>query len=699
LERKAVSGIMLTILLIGMLTLAFNIQPVKAEETVYIRPDGTVYPSTAPISRVGDVYTFTDNIYDSIVVQRDNIVIDGAGYTIQGTGAWGSKGIDLSTRENVTIQNMKIKTFWAGIGLYYASNNSIIGNNITNNNVCGVKLYFSSFNTITGNNIVNTAFYGIDVERSSNNTLSGNTMADNSLSIFLRESANNNIIAKNNITNGASGINLQRSNNNTIFENNIEANNGMGIWLSECSNNIISANDLTSNWCGLGLFKSSLNTVSGNDIKNNNFGGVYLAPLSSENIFYHNNFMNNIRQVYIETSGYTNFWDDGYPSGGNYWSDYTVRYPSAQELDGSGIWDTPYVIDENNQDNYPLMNPWTPTPPVITATVDIDPDTLNLRSRGKWITAYIQLLEGYTAAIKYVDGINADKPVDHGWSTDPMKELTYLYECKKTYSLRRIEWYTDWGFGAFTIRFREDVDGRPGEVLREVTFQLSGTSGFQGADFASSYPVTAGSRYWVGFYSEQETGSHFALSGDTIKYYIDWDLDGVWDVGPETWLSPMIKFYVEEIVPPDIDAATIMLNGTILPVLDPKYSFVTNSSEYLVDHNNDGVLERMVKFNRTEVSELTLSKGIMTGNVTLTITGQLTDGTAFEGSDRVQVRMPGDVNIDGKVDIRDIAFAAIAFGSYPTHLRWNYIADENEDNKIDIKDIALIAKNFGKTYP
>jgi len=61
----------------------------------------------------------------------------------------------------------------------------------------------------------------------------------------------------------------------------------------------------------------------------------------------------------------TNIWDNGYPSGGNYWSDYEERYPDAEELESSGLWDTPYVIDENNQDNYPLMEPWSPLPSTI----------------------------------------------------------------------------------------------------------------------------------------------------------------------------------------------------------------------------------------------------------------------------------------------------------------------------------------------
>ena len=57
----------------------------------------------------------------------------------------------------------------------------------------------------------------------------------------------------------------------------------------------------------------------------------------------------------MATDDSNGIWDNG--EDGNYWSDYEERYPDAKELDGSGVWDTPYVIDENNQDNYPLMNP------------------------------------------------------------------------------------------------------------------------------------------------------------------------------------------------------------------------------------------------------------------------------------------------------------------------------------------------------
>jgi hypothetical protein len=65
----------------------------------------------------------------------------------------------------------------------------------------------------------------------------------------------------------------------------------------------------------------------------------------------------------------------------------------------------------------------------------------------------------------------------------------------------------------------------------------------------------------------------------------------------------------------------------------------------------------------------------------------------------VKIKMLGDVNGNNRIDITDIAMAALAFGSYPDHPRWNPQADINQDNIVDIRDLALIAINFGKTEP
>jgi hypothetical protein len=63
----------------------------------------------------------------------------------------------------------------------------------------------------------------------------------------------------------------------------------------------------------------------------------------------------------------------------------------------------------------------------------------------------------------------------------------------------------------------------------------------------------------------------------------------------------------------------------------------------------------------------------------------------------IQIRLLGDINGDGKVDIKDLAIAAKAFGSYVGSPTYNPDADVNQDGVIDIRDLAIIAKNFGKS--
>jgi len=122
LKRKIAIGILLTLVLTSIATLTFDIQPAKASGTIYIKADGSVEPSTANITSVDNVtYYFTDNNYDEIVVERNNRVVDGAGYTVQGTGAFLSEGIDLSSRSNVTVKNTTIRNVYLGIYFELAS--------------------------------------------------------------------------------------------------------------------------------------------------------------------------------------------------------------------------------------------------------------------------------------------------------------------------------------------------------------------------------------------------------------------------------------------------------------------------------------------------------------------------------------------------------------------------------------------------
>jgi parallel beta-helix repeat protein len=432
-SKRAVFGTLLTLVLVSMFSSVFNIQLIEAMGTINIRADGSIDPPAAPISTFDNVtYTLTGNITadaDGIVIERDNIVVDGAGYTVQGTGS--GYGIYLSNRSSVTIKNTNIKDCGVAIWLDYSSNNSIVENSITNNSY-GIELYIGSLNnSIVGNNITDNQ-RGIWLEWWSNyNSIVGNVFVNDGLAawdfygnvvvdnlvngkplVYLEDTSdivvedagqvllvnctrikveNLNLsntaagvqlwrtsyttIAGNNITNNKyEGIRLRESSNNSIVGNNITGNDGYGIFLHGSSNhNSIAGNNLTNCKYGISLEDSSNNSISQNNIAAGSFSyfGIELAYSSnnsvvgnsitdnicgivldeaSDNRFYHNNFMDNNQQV--SSDGYANVWDNGYPSGGNYWGDY-----NGADANHDGIGDTPYVIDASNIDNYPLIVP------------------------------------------------------------------------------------------------------------------------------------------------------------------------------------------------------------------------------------------------------------------------------------------------------------------------------------------------------
>jgi parallel beta-helix repeat protein len=148
----------------------------------------------------------------------------------------------------------------------------------------------------------------------------------------------------------------------------------MFFWFS--SNNTFSENNVANNREGIQLHESSNNIISGNNITNNGeSGGIWPEPGSSHNVIYHNNFINSWNAF---SGGSPNTWDNGYPSGGNYWSDYSGADQKSgpyQNVTGSdGIGDTPYIIGSNNVDRYPLMNPYSS----LALAVSVSPSSATL---------------------------------------------------------------------------------------------------------------------------------------------------------------------------------------------------------------------------------------------------------------------------------------------------------------------------------
>jgi len=374
--KKAVSVIILALLMINMLSIAFNIQLGKAEwtGTVYIRADGSIDPPDAPITTYDNItYTLTDNITnsgDGIVVERDNIVIDGASFTLEGTSV--GKGICLSGRSNVTIKSITISKFKYGIYLDHSNYNTISGTVIRNNgNGIHAKAFSNSHNNRIFENILSNNFYGLYSEYYFyNNSIFKNNIIGNHYGILLYIYCSGNDIIENYIAgNEHFGIGATNSANN-ISANVITNCGSAGIYLDYCGGNHVIENNITACWTGIDLSRSSGNILSRNIIAYNHYGIAF--PNSVNNRFFHNNMIDNVEHVY---SASVNFWDDGYPSGGNYWSDYTgvdlYSGPYQNETGSDGIGDTPYIIDANNRDRYPLIEPWALTPILLKPDLSI----------------------------------------------------------------------------------------------------------------------------------------------------------------------------------------------------------------------------------------------------------------------------------------------------------------------------------------
>ncbi len=146
------------------------------------------------------------------------------------------------------------------------------------------------------------------------------------------------------------------------LERNVITENHVAIKLFDCGpqgNNTLSHNVIVNNNYSIGLAVHSTYNVVVNNTISNSWYGIYTSSYSAWNTFVHNDLFNNYHQVFLMTfEMWPNTWDNGFE--GNYWSDY-----NGTDSDGDGIGDTPYVIDEENRDNYPLMNPlrnpyWNP---------------------------------------------------------------------------------------------------------------------------------------------------------------------------------------------------------------------------------------------------------------------------------------------------------------------------------------------------
>ena len=171
------------------------------------------------------------------------------------------------------------------------------------------------------------------------------------------------------------------------------------------------------------------------------------------------------------------------------------------------------------------------------------------------------------------------------------------------------------------------------------------------------------------------------------------------DVKPDTlnlrskgnWITAYIEL-PEGYSVADINVSTVMFNGIVPAELKPTA---------IGDYDRDGIPDLMLKFNRSAVVQYMVSQGVEFADVTATMSGRLKDGTSFQGSDVLRVSgLVGDVNCDGRVNMKDLALGACALWSHPGELRWNDNANFAEPwGIINLVDLARIACHYGQHYP
>jgi hypothetical protein len=141
----------------------------------------------------------------------------------------------------------------------------------------------------------------------------------------------------------------------------------------------------------------------------------------------------------------------------------------------------------------------------------------------------------------------------------------------------------------------------------------------------------------------------------------------------------------------NIDPTSLELNSTLT---------IMQGSNITGDYDNDNVADLTVQFNGTEVVRFIRDeKGITHGIVTLGLSGCLYNGTSIQGNSLIYVRMSGDVNCDGRVNVFDLLDLGKAFGSDYGSPNWNIYCDFNNDHAVDASDLHDLSKNYGKTSP
>jgi nitrous oxidase accessory protein len=357
-------AIALAVILALIVSVMMGVQSAKSSPATIVVPDDYSTIHEAVNNAVdGDTVFVKNGIYpvdenSTILISKTlsligedpaNTVILGASSTYYENGF----AIRLAA-PNITVSGFTITNFRVAIAIVnynaepYPSGCRIINNDIVNNSE-GIRPQRNNL-LISGNNITknNGGITGYNTE---NVVITRNNISENEYGVNIGM-CRNITVSENQISDNTSGLNLYYYGPHLVYGNNI-TNNSWGIRFAEgCGNATVYGNNITQNDVGVALLIFP------------NAGDVVVSGIG--NTVFDNLFVNNTKQVSQEESNYnypdttsmgTDIVSWNNSATGNYWSDY-----NGTDANGDGIGDTPHVLDEKNQDNYPLMTPYKIAP-------------------------------------------------------------------------------------------------------------------------------------------------------------------------------------------------------------------------------------------------------------------------------------------------------------------------------------------------
>ena len=317
-----------------------------------------------------------------------------SGTNIDGTSAG---EVIVASCTNIRVANLRLSGAGERIMMVYVNQASIVGNNISGDGLNSIEILHSSNLQMTGNDLNRTS---VSISNTDNVTLAGNLGTGGASSSIVAISAGSGIFVSNNTLEGSTGAALSLVNVvNATVAGNWVSDSANGVVVSGSNGLNITANNIVRNELGLTLDLGSLNGI---------FNGV----------IYHNNFVDNSQHQAAYYPQVVTAFDDGYPWGGNFWSDYRAidncSGPQQNICTGpdgigdrpyTGLWEFQYRTGGSQGtlvDRYPLVDAygnfsWDTAPPswpsgsALTVSV-VNSTDLTLQWKGAvddaWVSGY-----------------------------------------------------------------------------------------------------------------------------------------------------------------------------------------------------------------------------------------------------------------------------------------------------------------------